>query len=569
MGAKAVVFKVVLVWLALVWGGMAAAQTSWIQIEAQPTQPAAELRAEHWAASFGTIAGFRLASGWFAIAIGPYDAETAAAELRTQRARGAIPDDSYVVSQVRFGPQFWPSAAPGASSAAEPRSATVATASLDPSPASESSLTASQRQAAQSALRWFGYYTAQIDGAFGMGTRRAIAQWQARIGEDPTGYLSAAQHAALLQSAEAEQADLQLETLLHAEAGISLTLPMGLLEPARIEPPFVLFDPKSGTRARVVLISQPGDYLALLSLQENLQARALLPPQGAQSKSRSGFRHEGQIGQALVYAQAQLTGGLIKGFVLVWPADDDGRMQRLVQLMRASFAPLGERALPAAPEPITASSSQAARAEPAVTSAPRMRSGFYVSEQGDVLTGIDAVAGCSRVQVDGAEADIAFADPIAGLAILAPRLPVSPRAIASFRADLPAPGAEVAVAGYPYGAALSSAVLTFGALAGHTGLAGDPNTATLALVARVGDAGGPVLDAAGAVLGLLLPHPDPATRQRFPSDMALLLQAQTLTPLLAQRGLSPSIAADSGALAVEDLSRLGRALTVQVSCWNP
>ncbi|SHO60243.1 Peptidoglycan-binding (PGRP) domain of peptidoglycan hydrolases-containing protein [Pseudoxanthobacter soli DSM 19599] len=52
---------------------------------------------------------------------------------------------------------------------------------------------------AQTALKYFGFYNGSVDGVSGPGTRQAIAAFQAKVGEEPTGKLTPDQYAALMQ----------------------------------------------------------------------------------------------------------------------------------------------------------------------------------------------------------------------------------------------------------------------------------------------------------------------------------------------------------------------------------
>ena len=85
--------------VALVLGGVAVAQDgprAWVQIEAQPTLTEAEARARAYAGAFPDVAGFRMASGWYAIALGPYTPDAAAARLNELRRDNLVPADSFV-----------------------------------------------------------------------------------------------------------------------------------------------------------------------------------------------------------------------------------------------------------------------------------------------------------------------------------------------------------------------------------------------------------------------------------------------------------------------------------------
>ena len=51
-------------------------------------------------------------------------------------------------------------------------------------------MTAEERRSVQRSLQDIGLYDGGIDGAFGEGTRRAIARWQIDNGREATGYLT-------------------------------------------------------------------------------------------------------------------------------------------------------------------------------------------------------------------------------------------------------------------------------------------------------------------------------------------------------------------------------------------
>ena len=155
-----------------------------------------------------------------------------------------------------------------------------------------------------------------------------------------------------------------------------------------------------------------------------------------------------------------------------------------------------------------------------------------------------------------------------GLALLTPARPLSPPAVASLAAQLPPVGAEVAVAGYGYEDQLPAATLTFGGLAAAEGLDGTAGQMRLNASLLPGDAGGPVLDARGAVVGLTLPAA-PVNGRELPPGVAMARDAASLSPFLTGAGVSPTLAAGSAApLPPEDLARAARGMTVLVSCWK-
>jgi S1-C subfamily serine protease len=195
------------------------------------------------------------------------------------------------------------------------------------------------------------------------------------------------------------------------------------------------------------------------------------------------------------------------------------------------------------------------------------RSGFFVDSAGAVLTTVEAVDQCRRITIDrDIEADVEFADAALGVALVKPRTAMAPRAVAAFQTTA-RPGAEVAVAGFSYEDKLPAPTLTFGTLDDLAGLNGEAGLRRLTLAALPGDAGGPVFDGAGAVLGMLLPKVDDPARQ-LPAEVSFAAAAASLATRLAEAGTAAQNATPSGAVAPEDLTRIAEDMTVLVSCWN-
>ncbi|MDP4990832.1 MAG: peptidoglycan-binding protein, partial [Marivita lacus] len=202
-------FLISVVAILMLWGQGASAQESvYVQIEAQPSLSVAEDRLRDYASILPDVNGFDLGRGWYGIALGPYPRNEANDVLRSLRAQRLIPSDSYLEEPGRYGQRIWPIGAgpatlppvtaPQIAAAPEPE-----TPVTDETPrearASEALLTRQEREALQIALRWAGVYNAGIDGAFGQGTRRAMADWQAANGYEVTGILTTAQWADLFR----------------------------------------------------------------------------------------------------------------------------------------------------------------------------------------------------------------------------------------------------------------------------------------------------------------------------------------------------------------------------------
>ncbi|NEX45542.1 serine protease [Pseudotabrizicola algicola] len=595
----------------MLWAGLAAAQEqSWVQVEAQPTLAEAQERARAYAAAFPDVVGYRLGSRWYGIALGPYAAAQAAERLAELRRENLIPRDSYVTDGTNFREQFWPedaqeSPAPAETAAgapAEPEAAPLApdapvevttlapvaeaetdlgTGTAAEAPAaiipdetpaearrSEAALSPEERADLQRALQWEGFYNAAIDGAFGPGTRSAMAAYQTALGREPTGVLTQRERAVLVENWRADVAEYGFETVTEAEAGIEITLPLGLVQFDHYEPPFVHFAPKEAGGMKVILISQPGDKAALYGLYDILQTLTIIPTTGERSRSERSFEINAQSSTLQSHAFAETRAGLVKGYILVWSPEQAERAGRVLGLMQSSFRPVGNRALDPGMVPMTDAARRGLLAGLDVRRPLLSRSGFYVDASGHVLTTAEAVAGCGRITLDQVtEASVAHVDAETGIALLGPKTPLAPPAIAGFQTESDRIGTEVAVAGYAYEDALPAPVITFGRLEDVQGLNGETGIKRLAIETLPGDAGGPVLDGTGAVLGMLLPRAPDAARL-LPQGVEFAASGTVLREVLEGRGITPAAPTAAGALAPEDLSRKALGMTVLVSCWE-
>jgi len=550
--------------------------STWVQVGALSDRAEAEDLARAFAGLFPETAGFELRSGFFAIVLGPYPPQEAQFRLDSLIRDGLIPPESFLAYSSDFGAAFWPLAG------AAPREDPAPVASdlppeLPPelpqeteaeARASEALLDEEQRKALQIALQWFGHYDGAIDGAYGPGTRKSMAAWQAAAGLDPTGTLTSGQRASLLAGYEADIAAFGFQTVTDAKAGITATLPLGLVEFDHYEPPFAHYRAKDDSGPALVLISQPGDQLALAGLYDLLQSLETVPLEGERSLDDKGFRITAHSSTVSTTVAAKLDGGLIKGWMLIAPPGDDQRDGRIIQTLEASFVTDSPEALDPGLVALDEGTRDGLMAGLEVRRPRLSRSGFFVDAAGSVLTTLEAVQGCDRITLDrDTEASVALTDAASGLALLQPASPLSPMAVAEFQPGTRRPGSEIAVAGYPYEDRLPAPAVSFGTLEELTGLAGEKDVMRLSVLAQPGDAGGPVLDATGAVIGMLLPVATDAGPS-LPAEVRFALSTAEITRLIAPAGVVPVARDSASTLNPTLLVEQARAMTVLVSCWG-
>jgi S1-C subfamily serine protease len=301
-----------------------------------------------------------------------------------------------------------------------------------------------------------------------------------------------------------------------------------------------------------------------------MQTLEIVPLEGERERKAGAFVLTGRNAAIQSYTQAELRGGFIKGFTLVWPSAEAARAVKVLEAMKASFKPTGDRALDDSLGQPLAENRADLMAGLEVRRPERSRSGFFLDATGLIATTTEVLAGCGRLTIDGThDADVLFQDDALGLAVLKPRVTLAPRATAAFQAGVTRINAEVAVGGYSYEDALDAPVTTFGTLADLQGLNGEDSLTRLTLTALPGDAGGPVLDSSGSLIGMLLPQSAATTAGKvLPPDVSVALDAATISTLLTARGLAPAPGLRTGAMAAEDLAKLASGMTVLVSCWN-
>lgn len=564
-------------------------ETVWVQLEAQPSLSRASDNIRQYAQRMGDVNGFALGGGWYAIALGPYRRADAENILRVYRAEGVIPVDAYIATAREYRSQFWPvganqltnpqTVAPGGQTGqntpvvvvetpTEPEAAPVPQQpdeTVREARASEAALSREEKMTLQEWLKWAGYYNAAIDGSFGRGTRGSMSNWQADNGFEPTGILTTLQRATLRQQYFAVLEGMNLQVVTDLNAGIEMIVPTGVVQKGATEYPFVQYEASGNIPAQVILISQSGDQNTLFGLYDIMQTLEIVPLEGPRERKKSGFTLTGENSQIVSHTEVSLDDGEIKGFTLVWPANDEERRTRILGEMQASFTRIGGVLDPAAGDDTAQNIDLISGLQ--VRKPKQSRSGFFIDRKGHVVTTAEAVQSCTKVTIEeDYEAQVTVVDETLGIAILSPASSLAPIDVATLRDGAPRIQSEVAVSGYSYEGALGAPTLTFGQLADVKGLRGEQELTRLALNVQPGDWGGPVFDAGGAVFGMLLPR-DASSAQQLPDEVNFAVNSDAIRALLAQEGIQADLSATGATMAPEDLTKQASDMTVLVSCW--
>ena len=426
-----------------------------------------------------------------------------------------------------------------------------------------------QRMEYQTYMVWTGDYEAGIDGAYGPGTRAAIRAFQEREGYQPTGYMTEGQVALLQQRYTEILEGLGVEIVRDLDAGIQIQVPGRLVQFERFEPPFVHYGPKDDSGVRVMLISQVGgtdDLRGLYSIMETLD---FIPPEGYRTLKRDWFVLSGRNDEVVSYTYAKTENGILKGFSLIWPPEQDDVVQPFATIMYESFTPLEDYVLDENVGYDSGEDGPLDLTSGLETETPaREATGFVVNAEGVVVTHASNVLGCRKVTVgDGIEMQLhARGGPDNALAILLPVTPYQPKSYALFTNEVPEIGTEVTVSGFSFPEVMEMATLNYGTLTDTNGMLGNDAHIRVSAYLEAGDVGGPVLDDRGAVLGMQLLRG--AAAQNLPQYVNFALKADLIVDALTKEGLAVGRTTAIDAEAPEDIAFMAGDFTLKVSCWR-
>lgn len=207
--------------------------------------------------------------------------------------------------------------------------------------------------------------------------------------------------------------------------------------------------------------------------------------------------------------------------------------------------------------------------EPKVSSG----TGFFVTDEGHVVSNAHVVKGCARAQVRYGlsvfhDANIVARDASNDLAIL--KTDIKPQAVATLRSGVRV-GENVAAYGFPLSGLLSSGGnFTIGNVSAVSGMRDDTRFMQISAAVQPGNSGGPVLDQSGNVVGVVVSKLDAIKLADITSDIAqnvnFAIKTTVLANFLETTGIAFSSAVRSDALAPPDIADRGKQMSVLIRC---
>lgn len=200
--------------------------------------------------------------------------------------------------------------------------------------------------------------------------------------------------------------------------------------------------------------------------------------------------------------------------------------------------------------------------------------GFFVSNKGHVLTNQHVVDSCAQVRVNvptgTSNASILAEHQNDDLALLFAE--VKPAAVASFRRTAAEVGEDVSVAGYPLHGLLGGLNITSGSVASATGLRGDARYLQISAPVQPGNSGGPLLDSAGTVVGVVVAKLDAiAVAQAIgdiPQNVNFAIKSAVARSFLSIHGIAYQESTPRRDKTRVAIAAEAQQHTVLVECWK-
>jgi S1-C subfamily serine protease len=370
-----------------------------------------------------------------------------------------------------------------------------------------------ERRLLQTALTLSGDYAGPLDGAWGADPARALAAYARRSFDGPALNL----HAGALVLDLLEEVDRSGWTFtLLPDLGISLALPADRLGPIESEFGGERRWTENGGLALLTQTLDDADAVAWHAAAAAADTdpagpavrreAGLMITDGLLNDGRRFHTRSDRIGErwATVHVAAEsresaalalIAASIRPGPPLAWELPEDGRLVGLVSETRSFFDhdPLG------LPPPLSAA---LPRSGPDVSSGTG--TAFYLGPQ-TLVTADHVVAACDEISLaDGTPLDIVASDPELDIAALAAPTR-APRWLSLADGSRVRLGQRVHAAGFPYYAIAGTSLhLTGGNVSALAGVDDDRSFFSFSAPVQPGNSGGPLIDARGSVVGLVV-----------------------------------------------------------------
>lgn len=262
-------------------------------------------------------------------------------------------------------------------------------------------------------------------------------------------------------------------------------------------------------------------------------------------------------------------------WILLASAEGDDNARKFLSFLEDRITPQQRADAQAAArvwKPVSATTAAPTQAPPQTapssTGPDSTGTGFRIARD-RFVTNHHVIEDCRRIRVDGTAAQIRASDARMDLALLS--APVS-GPIASVRANRPLVGEAVTVAGFPLQGLLSGFQVTTGTLASLSGIGGDTSQFQITAPVQAGNSGGPVLDSAGRVMGVVVAKLNAIRTARvtgdLPQNVNFAVGGNALRSFLDATDVNYQTSLQDRPLQTTAVAQQAQGFTVRVECWK-
>ena len=447
-------------------------------------------------------------------------------------------------------------------------------------------LTETEKRFLQTALAFVGAYNGTIDGLWGAGSQRSIERYAEK--SEISGYVPN-WLPALLAGATAEKMRSEgwAETYFDV-LDMSFLIPKGNIRAGQDSEAFLNWNHEKSSLGYSLT---RGDAEQVLRLHDYTvqQARVGTTPYKVR-KDRYWVSSVMNSAGLTLYTRSDYRNGRWSTIMLSTTQADSGIMAAVSGSIRRGRAPdiylptgllsTGYIALdsvldrekaapPAAPPPPSATPNASLDAPGATEQRRGSGTGFIVSQTGHVLTNAHVVQDCGAISIEGAPATVIQSDPSIDLALLHGSS-LAGQPAAEFSANPAMLNSDVTVVGYPLAGLLGGLNVTRGSLTSLKGVAGDGNRMQISAPVQPGNSGGPVLNAEGKVVGVVVSKLDAMLVKEatgdIPQNVNFAIRGEIAKLFMAQNNVAPVTSARAQRLEPEELAQMASKFTKFVEC---
>lgn len=441
-------------------------------------------------------------------------------------------------------------------------------------------LTEQEKRLLQTGLAFAGVYNGMIDGAWGPASQRALERFN--LAEGRTEYVTNGDVLLVALDAYSALEEEGWERQYYSGLDMSFLVPTKVLVEGGASDHFVNMNVRGRSIGYSLTVQSPEDTLGLHLFTIQTAAGEVYTVRKASVWITSGRRADG----VSLYTRSDYRDGAWSTIMLSGNDRDAGAFAAITGSIAPGYAPSigispgmlsdGIATLAAVldekegPAPIGQGSlPDAGNVASAVSPPVGYGTGFVVTNAGDVLTNRHVIADCAALSIDGHPAMVIAEDQTFDLALLRTE-GLAGTAPAIFAQDPARLNSDVTVAGYPLPDLLGGLNITRGAVTSLKGIGGDGINMQISAPVQPGNSGGPVVNAAGQVVGVVVAKLDAAKvadlYDDIPQNVNFAIRGEIAKLFLAQNGVDPVIDGPGAPLAPEELAEVAQAFTRLITC---